>query len=100
MNADWKQRVLSALICVYLRLEMGFSAWAGYVQWNSFSAVCSSVGSGIIIVLRTISNFGMSFLLAVTLLWGGCLSCSQYFMFPNAKAGCCKPASGCGKVPA
>jgi hypothetical protein len=42
----------------------------------------------------------MSFLLAVTLVWGGCLSCSQYFMFPGAKAPCCNPAGHCRRMPA
>jgi hypothetical protein len=41
----------------------------------------------------------MAFLLAVTLVWGGCLSCSQYFRFPGAKAGCCDPVGRCGKIP-
>jgi hypothetical protein len=49
-------------------------------------------------VLRTLANIGLSLLLVVTLLWGGCLSCSQYFMFANSRTGCCNPTH-CGKTP-
>jgi hypothetical protein len=38
----------------------------------------------------------MTLLLAATLLWGGCLSCAQYFMFPSASAKtCCMPSGEC-----
>jgi hypothetical protein len=33
-------------------------------------------------------------LIAVTLVWGGCISCEQYFMFSGAK-GCCSPGGHC-----
>lgn len=49
--------------------------------------------------LRTLANIGLSLLLVVTLLWGGCLSCPQYFMFPNSHNGCCNPAGHCKPVP-
>ena len=49
--------------------------------------------------MRTLANLGLSLVLVVTLLWGGCLSCSQYFMFPSSHAGCCDPAGHCGKTP-
>src|SRR5581483_6820704 len=26
----------------------------------------------------------------ITLLWGGCIACPQFFMFPTAKKDCCK----------
>jgi hypothetical protein len=32
----------------------------------------------------------LSALMMATLLWGGCVSCPQYFMFPAAKKDCCK----------
>jgi hypothetical protein len=51
------------------------------------------------IQLRTLANLGLSLVLGVTLLWGGCLSCSQYFMFPSSRAGCCNPAGHCGTTP-
>ena len=49
-------------------------------------------------MLRTIANFGLSLLLVVVLLWGGCVSCSQYFQF-SASHGCCDPAGHCRKAP-
>jgi hypothetical protein len=41
-------------------------------------------------VRRAISNLLLSALMMATLLWGGCVSCPQYFMFPSAKKDCCK----------
>jgi hypothetical protein len=39
-------------------------------------------------------------ILTATLLWGGCLSCSQYFMFPSAgEKSCCNPAGECIPAP-
>lgn len=41
----------------------------------------------------------MVMLLTATLLWGGCLSCAQYFMSPVSQAGhCCKPSGECRKT--
>src|SRR5882672_1627916 len=34
-----------------------------------------------------------------TLLWGGCVSCSQFFMFPGSQKGCCDKAGQCEKRP-
>jgi hypothetical protein len=35
-------------------------------------------------------------MLMATMLWGGCLSCAQYFMFPTASAEkCCMPSGEC-----
>jgi hypothetical protein len=36
----------------------------------------------------------MSLVLAATLIWGGCISCEQYFMFGTSKA-CCNPDGRC-----
>ena len=36
----------------------------------------------------------LSLLLLSTLVWGGCISCEQYFMWPGA-AGCCSPDGHC-----
>lgn len=33
-------------------------------------------------------------LLLTTFMWGGCVSCDQYFMWPGAKA-CCAPGGRC-----
>jgi hypothetical protein len=49
-------------------------------------------------MMRMRLNLGLPLLLVVTLLWGGCLSCSQYFMFPSSHAGCCNPAGHCGET--
>lgn len=51
------------------------------------------------LLVRTLANIGLSLLLVVTLLWGGCLSCPQYFMFPNSHGGCCHPDGHCKQVP-
>ncbi len=50
--------------------------------------------------LKTFANIGLSLLLLATLLWGGCLSCPQYFMFPASHGGCCNPAGHCKNAPA
>ena len=49
--------------------------------------------------MRTLANVGLCLVLLATLLWGGCLSCSQYFMFPGSGGGCCDPSGHCGHVP-
>jgi hypothetical protein len=42
----------------------------------------------------------LSLLLLTTLVWGGCISCEQYFMWPGAKS-CCSPNGRCKtKTPA
>jgi hypothetical protein len=48
-------------------------------------------------VLRTISSSVLSLLVTVTLFWGGCISCPQFFMFPTEKAdkSCCNKAGKC-----
>ena len=49
---------------------------------------------------RKLASSLLSFLLLTTLVWGGCISCEQYFMFPGAK-GCCDPSGHCkSKAPA
>lgn len=40
----------------------------------------------------------LSALMTVTFLWGGCVSCDQFFMFPQAKTDCCKKGV-CEKPP-
>jgi hypothetical protein len=46
-------------------------------------------------VLRAISSSFLSLLLLATLLWGGCVSCPQFFMFPKAEKDCCNKAGQC-----
>jgi len=45
-------------------------------------------------VRRAFANALLSLLLATTLVWGGCISCEQYFMWPGAKS-CCSPGGHC-----
>jgi hypothetical protein len=46
-------------------------------------------------VLRAISSSLLSLLVVATLLWGGCVSCPQFFMFPKAEKSCCNKAGQC-----
>lgn len=46
-------------------------------------------------VLRAITSSFLSLLLLVTLMWGGCISCPQFFMVPNAEKSCCDEAGKC-----
>ena len=39
---------------------------------------------------RAFSNSCWSLLLVVSYLWGGCISCSQFFMWPGSKGHCCE----------
>jgi hypothetical protein len=49
--------------------------------------------------MKRAASCAMVMLLMSTLLWGGCLSCTQYFMKPAARAGdCCKPSGECRKT--
>jgi len=53
------------------------------------------------ITVRKIATCAMTVVLIATLLWGGCLSCSQYFMFPAVAANdCCAPSGHCKDGPA
>jgi hypothetical protein len=45
-------------------------------------------------VRKVIVNAALSLLLLSTLVWGGCVSCEQFFMWPGAK-GCCAPDGHC-----
>ena len=47
---------------------------------------------------RAIASSLLSLLLLTTLMWGGCISCEQYFMLPGVKS-CCAPDGHC-KTPA
>ena len=44
---------------------------------------------------RTITSSVLSALVVVTLLWGGCISCPQFFMFPTAAKSCCNKDGKC-----
>jgi hypothetical protein len=47
-------------------------------------------------VRRTIASSLLSLLLLTVLVWGGCVSCEQYFMWPGAKS-CCAADGHCKK---
>lgn len=54
-------------------------------------------------VLRAVSSSALALLLVVTLMWGGCISCPQFFMFPgkaNGTKSCCNAAGKCTRTPA
>jgi hypothetical protein len=48
-------------------------------------------------VLRTIGNSLLSLLMMATFMWGGCVSCEQYFMFPGKQQqqSCCNKSGQC-----
>src|SRR4030095_2022420 len=54
-------------------------------------------------MLRTIANSLLSLLVVATFMWGGCVSCEQYFMFPGKQQpSCCNKSGQCerpGKTP-
>jgi hypothetical protein len=45
-------------------------------------------------VRRAFTSSLLSVLLLATLVWGGCISCDEYFMWPGAKT-CCSPEGHC-----
>jgi hypothetical protein len=46
-------------------------------------------------MLRSIANSLLSLVVAATFLWGGCVSCEQYFMFPGKHQPCCNKSGQC-----
>jgi hypothetical protein len=46
-------------------------------------------------VLTRIANAVLSLLLLATFMWGGCVSCEQYFMFPGKQRACCNKSGRC-----
>lgn len=46
-------------------------------------------------VLRSIANSVLSLFVVATFLWGGCISCEQYFMFPGKHQPCCNKSGQC-----
>jgi len=49
-------------------------------------------------VRRAFANLIFCLLLVSTTVWGGCISCEQYFMWPGAKT-CCAPNGHCKTKP-
>ena len=54
-------------------------------------------------MIRSIANSLLSLLVLTTFMWGGCVSCEQYYMFPGKKQqSCCNSSGKCqrpGKAP-
>jgi len=50
-------------------------------------------------VLKSFTASLFSLLLIGTFLWGGCISCEKYFMWPDAKS-CCAPDGHCKRTSA
>ena len=46
---------------------------------------------------RIRASLVFSMLLALVILWGGCIWCPQYFMLPVADEGCCDETGRCKK---
>jgi hypothetical protein len=46
-------------------------------------------------VLRSIASLLLSLLVTATFMWGGCVSCEQYFMFPGKHQPCCNKSGQC-----
>jgi hypothetical protein len=46
-------------------------------------------------VLRCVASSFLSLLIVATFLWGGCVSCEQYFMFPGKRQPCCNKSGQC-----
>jgi len=46
-------------------------------------------------VFRSAANLLLSFVVAATFMWGGCVSCEQYFMLPGTQQSCCNKSGQC-----
>jgi hypothetical protein len=46
-------------------------------------------------MLRGIAGSLLSLVIVATFLWGGCVSCEQFFMFPGVHRPCCDEAGKC-----
>ena len=46
-------------------------------------------------MLRRVANSLFSLMVVATFLWGGCVSCEQFFMFPGKKQPCCNKSGQC-----
>src|SRR5215813_10525208 len=46
-------------------------------------------------VLRSIASSLLSLVVVATFMWGGCVSCEQYFMFPGKHQPCCNKSGQC-----
>jgi hypothetical protein len=47
------------------------------------------------VLIRQVANSILSLLVVATFLWGGCVSCEQYFMFPGKHQPCCNKSGQC-----
>ena len=46
-------------------------------------------------MLRQAANLLLALMVVATQMWGGCVSCEQFFMFPVAHRSCCNEAGKC-----
>jgi hypothetical protein len=46
-------------------------------------------------VFRGVASSLLSLVVVATFLWGGCVSCEQYFMFPGKHQPCCNKSGQC-----
>ena len=46
-------------------------------------------------MVRSIASSVLSLFVVATFLWGGCVSCEQYFMFPGKHQPCCNKSGQC-----
>src|SRR4051812_6995124 len=46
-------------------------------------------------VLRSMASSVLSLFVVATFLWGGCVSCDQYFMLPGKHQPCCNKSGQC-----
>lgn len=46
-------------------------------------------------MLKAIASSVLSLFVVATFLWGGCISCEQYFMFPGKRQPCCNKSGQC-----
>ena len=66
-------------------IETALSCWTPL--WG-----CGIINEG---VLRSLANSALSLMMVATFLWGGCVSCEQFFMFPGKQQGCCNKSGQC-----
>jgi hypothetical protein len=46
-------------------------------------------------MLRGVASSLLALVIVATFLWGGCVSCEQFFMFPGVQRPCCDAAGKC-----
>lgn len=63
---------------------------------SATSLLSSATGyTEVTVVIKAVSNSLLSLLMVVTLIWGGCISCPKFFMFPGSETKCCEKDGSC-----